>query len=209
MGIKVARMLAEVGTVAMTITIDRHESWENLVELVQRGANLWPDAPAEIKEFADMVTVGHIQQDYRSQAAPIKRKETEMLASAVTASHSQLQDVYAAFVRSIAKPLATPVEDTLHAAVGASGEAGELLDAVKKTWVYNKPLDIANVQEECGDLCFYIQMLCNQFGWSFNELMTTNMAKLEKRYPSGYSDAAAQARADKNGATAKAAAVPQ
>ncbi len=37
-------------------------------ELVQRGANLWPDAPPSIKEFADLVTGGEVLQDYYSQA---------------------------------------------------------------------------------------------------------------------------------------------
>lgn len=36
-------------------------------ELIQRGANLWPDAPATIKEFADKVTNGKVLQDYKSQ----------------------------------------------------------------------------------------------------------------------------------------------
>ncbi len=34
-------------------------------ELVQRGANLWPDASPEIKEFADVVTIGSAMQDYK------------------------------------------------------------------------------------------------------------------------------------------------
>jgi hypothetical protein len=36
-------------------------------ELIQRGANLWPDAPPAIKEFADLVTSGRVMQDYRKQ----------------------------------------------------------------------------------------------------------------------------------------------
>ena len=43
-------------------------------ELVQRGSNLWPDAPPEIKELADLITIGKIQQDYRSQDTSRKEK---------------------------------------------------------------------------------------------------------------------------------------
>lgn len=39
-------------------------------ELVQRGANLWPDAPAEIKEFADIITNGKVQQQYAATVVP-------------------------------------------------------------------------------------------------------------------------------------------
>lgn len=104
---------------------------------------------------------------------------------------------YAEFVASRAKKLPTTIEDTLHMAVGVAGEAGELLDAVKKAWVYGKELDVANVKEEAGDALFYIQGLCNLYGWTLEQLIADNVAKLEKRYPSGYTDKAAQERADK------------
>ena len=39
----------------------------------------------------------------------------------------------------ILKTMTPEKMDTLHAGVGVSGEAGELLDAIKKWVVYNKP----------------------------------------------------------------------
>ena len=39
----------------------------------------------------------------------------------------------------------------LHMAVGISGEAGELLDAIKKNAIYGRALDVNNVIEELGD----------------------------------------------------------
>lgn len=109
-------------------------------------------------------------------------------------------EVYPQFVSSRAKPLGNVVLDLLHGAVGISGEAGENLDAIKKCWIYNKPLDeavIANIREECGDALFYIQHICNVLGVNIELLIVENMQKLTKRYPQGYSDAHAQARADK------------
>jgi len=50
------------------IVIIPDESVEHFKQLVQRGTNLWPDAPPEIKEFADIVTNGEVYQDYFSQA---------------------------------------------------------------------------------------------------------------------------------------------
>lgn len=86
-----------------------------------------------------------------------------------------------------------------HMATGVSGEAGELLDAVKKSVVYKKPLDRENVVEELGDLRFYMAGLMNALDITEDELLTTNNKKLGKRYASGsYSNAQAQERADKN-----------
>lgn len=36
-------------------------------DLVQRGANMWPDSSPSMKEFADMVTSNQVMQDYHSQ----------------------------------------------------------------------------------------------------------------------------------------------
>lgn len=87
----------------------------------------------------------------------------------------------------------------LHMAVGISGEAGELLDAIKKHVVYNKPLDVVNVVEELGDLEFYMQGLRSGINVLREQTILANMHKLAKRYEDfEYSDQAAQIRADKN-----------
>lgn len=87
--------------------------------------------------------------------------------------------------------------DLLHATLGISGEAGELLDAVKKTFIYNKPLDKENAKEELGDLLWYISLACRTLDVSFEEIMQMNIDKLTKRYPEKYTDIDAIARADK------------
>jgi NTP pyrophosphatase (non-canonical NTP hydrolase) len=85
----------------------------------------------------------------------------------------------------------------LHMAVGVAGEAGELLDAIKKMAIYNKPLDLENLIEELGDLEFYMAGIRSQIGISRSSVLAYNQEKLNKRYQSGYSDKAAQERADK------------
>lgn len=87
---------------------------------------------------------------------------------------------------------------TLHMAVGVSGEAGELLDAIKKATIYNKPMDRENVIEELGDLEFYMEGLRQGLNITREETIEANIAKLGVRYSSGsYSDKQAQERADK------------
>lgn len=48
----------------LIIIIDEN-SLPQFTELVQRGANLWPDAKPETKEFADIITNGKVMQTYR------------------------------------------------------------------------------------------------------------------------------------------------
>jgi len=89
--------------------------------------------------------------------------------------------------------------DMIHAILGISGEAGELLDAIKKHVIYNKPMDRANVVEELGDLEFYLAQFRNSINITREEVLSANIAKLEKRYPSGYTDSHAAQRLDKVG----------
>jgi phosphoribosyl-ATP pyrophosphohydrolase len=107
---------------------------------------------------------------------------------------------YSSFVAGLFKYDPVAINMKLHAAVGIAGEAGELIDAVKKTWVYGKPLDEVNVAEELGDLLFYIQALANLQQISIQEILQGNADKLAKRYVGlKYSDEAAIERADKVG----------
>jgi NTP pyrophosphatase (non-canonical NTP hydrolase) len=94
----------------------------------------------------------------------------------------------------------TPEQANLwHLATGVSGEAGELLDAIKKHVVYQKPLDTANVLEELGDLVFYIQGLMLAIGVDADTVINSNRAKLNRRYHTGtYSNQQAVSRADKD-----------
>lgn len=105
---------------------------------------------------------------------------------------------YSEFVAALAKPMGSPKNDLMHMAIGICGEAGELADAIKKHWAYGKELDSTNVIEELGDLLFYIQGMANLIGVNIEVIRQLNVNKLAKRYPTGYTDAAAIARADKS-----------
>lgn len=85
----------------------------------------------------------------------------------------------------------------IHMAMGVVGEAGELLDAIKKHAIYNQPLDVRNVIEELGDIEFYLHGLRHALVITREDTLASNIAKLQVRYQAGYSDSAAKARADK------------
>lgn len=87
--------------------------------------------------------------------------------------------------------------ELLHAAIGICGEAGELLDAIKKHAIYGKLLDRDNVIEELGDIEFYLQAMRTTLMIGRSEIIKANVEKLAKRYPVGYTDQAAIERKDK------------
>lgn len=65
MSIEILDDLETNGYIQLTI----HESIiESFKEMVARGLNVWPDAPAELKEFHDMLFHGYPLQDYYAQS---------------------------------------------------------------------------------------------------------------------------------------------
>lgn len=88
--------------------------------------------------------------------------------------------------------------DLVHAVLGIAGEAGELVDAVKKNCIYNKAIDRDNIIEELGDLEFYMEQLRSNLLITRDETLLANIQKLSIRYPNfQYTDAMAQERLDK------------
>jgi len=112
--------------------------------------------------------------------------------------HNEMVKALAKSGATIAAEMTGEDAHIMHMAIGISGEAGELLDAIKKRVIYRKPLDRANVVEELGDLEFFIEGLRQGLDITREECLEANIAKLGKRYEGlKYSDAAAQNRADK------------
>ena len=71
--------------------------------------------------------------------------------------------------------------------MGVSGEAGEIANYLKKVVFHEHPLDPGKLEEEIGDVLWYIAMLCNYTGLSLSAIPQKNIEKLQKRYPEGFS----------------------
>ena len=82
----------------------------------------------------------------------------------------------------------------LNACNGIAGEAGELIDLVKKWIFHEKPLDEEHAKTELGDLLWYTALMCHSFGWNMEDVMELNIEKLKKRYPDGFTIEAANNR---------------
>jgi NTP pyrophosphatase (non-canonical NTP hydrolase) len=83
------------------------------------------------------------------------------------------------------------IERLLTAGVGINAEGGEFLEIVKKMVFQGKPWNEDNREHliiELGDLLWYVAQATMALGISFDEVIATNVKKLEKRYPEGSFD---------------------
>ena len=119
------------------------------------------------------------------------------------------EDRWATMVANLAKPGTeilkelTPKDCHLwHFASALNAEAGELFDAIKKVVIYRKKFDRDNAIEELGDCEFFLEGIRKAIGVTRNQTLKANYHKLvgakNARYKDGYTDEAAQQRADKN-----------
>lgn len=90
--------------------------------------------------------------------------------------------------------LGNDFNNQMHMIIGISTEAGELLDAYKKNFAYNKPLDKINVAEEIGDQMWYIANLCRILNLNLEEILQNNIDKLRARYPEKFTEEKANNR---------------
>lgn len=76
-------------------------------------------------------------------------------------------------------------------------KSGEMADVIKKSCIYGQDLDYRKLSLQAQQLFSAISGYATYFGVEVEDLIAQNTSKLSKRYPNGYSDAAAKARADK------------
>ena len=83
------------------------------------------------------------------------------------------------------------IERLLTAGVGINAEGGEFLEIIKKMIFQGKPWNDANKEHliiELGDLLWYVAQATQALGVSVDDVVATNVRKLEKRYPGGSFD---------------------
>ncbi len=78
--------------------------------------------------------------------------------------------------------------------IGLAGELGEVADPLKKYLYQGHALDSDHLEDEIGDLLWYLANLCNALGLSLNTAMERNCVKLAQRYPDGFSSEASRNR---------------
>lgn len=75
------------------------------------------------------------------------------------------------------------------AAIGMGSEAGEFQEIVKKIIFQGKEYNEDtrfHMKRELGDVLWYVANAATALGYSLDEIVEGNIAKLESRYPNGF-----------------------
>lgn len=115
--------------------------------------------------------------EFPFSAADVKATLSAFFAKALTA------DGYSEQAACFIDPKGSQIEDLLHGALGVAGEGGEVVDIIKKSWAYGKPLDRAHLIEEIGDAFWYYNLIIRSLDVTWGEVFSANIAKLSARYP--------------------------
>ena len=70
--------------------------------------------------------------------------------------------------------------------LGLAGEAGEVIDQLKKVIFHGHKLNPGKLTEELGDVLFYVAALATICGIVMEDIARMNITKLELRYPEGF-----------------------
>ena len=69
-------------------------------------------------------------------------------------------------------------------ALGLNGESGEVAELIKKHKYHGHTLVIPKLEEELGDVLWYIAEMATTLGLSLESVAWTNVQKLQQRYSS-------------------------
>ena len=93
-----------------------------------------------------------------------------------------------AFMPPVIEGMAQTDQTIMHGVMGIASETAEVLEQYLNFIEMGEPLDMVSIQEELGDLLWYITLLADATGTSLSRLMQQNDAKLEKRFGAVFSE---------------------
>lgn len=75
----------------------------------------------------------------------------------------------------------------LNSVMGLCGEAGEVIDHVKKHFCHGHELNKEHLIKELGDVAWYLAEAAHALGVTLEDVLQSNIEKLKRRYPEGFS----------------------
>lgn len=120
----------------------------------------------------------------------------EHLAEAVGEPGWTANDYQRAALRTAQMDRLSNEEVLLNGVMGLNGEAGEVIDLVKKARFQGHELDTEKLMRELGDIAWYLAVTATSIGYSLSDVFDANIEKLKKRYPDGFDKARSMNRTE-------------
>ena len=105
---------------------------------------------------------------------------------------------YQRLALTTANPNLSEKDMLLNGVMGLCGEAGEVIDLVKKHLAQGHALDKEHLAKELGDVAWYLALTASAIGYSLEDVFQMNIDKLKKRYPEGFAAQKSIARSEKD-----------
>jgi len=99
---------------------------------------------------------------------------------------------YQELCKTTAKVYERKQDEITNWGLGIAGEAGDVASCIKKLVFHKNEAIKDGIKENIGDMMWYTAMICNYFGWNFQEILNENLEKLKKRHPKGFTYETAQ-----------------
>lgn len=140
------------------------------------------------KEAEPFIKLGKLIKEHRQKLLNQKlERSNEEAAKMLKKGSSKVTDLNDYQVKAM-RTAVDKGHDLLNAALGLTGEVGEVVDIIKKHKFQGHELDREDMINELGDVLWYLTLTAEMIDVGLATVATKNIEKLLKRYPERYSD---------------------
>lgn len=111
----------------------------------------------------------------------------EHLKAGIGGDNLTADDYQRAALRTAQTDKFSPDDLLQNGVMGLCGEAGEVIDIVKKVMFQGHELSRKDIRDELGDVAWYWSLACYALGFKASEVLEANIEKLKDRYKDGFS----------------------
>lgn len=93
---------------------------------------------------------------------------------------------YQKFAMTTSNPSLDKKDMLVISVMGLCGESGEAIDLVKKHLAQGHDFDKEHFAKELGDIAWYLALASTAIDMELEDILSSNIEKLKKRYPEGF-----------------------
>ena len=166
------------------VDVGPHDYWQNITKINQKQEDKGVSKYGQNLE--DNITLSTVQRIEHLQEELIDGlKYCEHIKQ--VANDSLTANDYQRMAMRTAGTYENDYKMLCNAVYGLNGEAGEVIDILKKHEFQGHDLDKDKLIDEAGDVAWYLALLATALGVSLQDILMHNVEKLKARYPDGFS----------------------